>query len=190
VKRGISSDGDKAHFLIETRKSFLGTFATRYLFDVVNSIEAGGDRGRVLSAVVQTNDLDRESLLLAMESAKGFSSDGDKASFLREAAPHYLANNELAGAFFDVVDSVRAGGDHWSVLSSVLRRQPLRRENVLRAIKSASRMDSDGDKSGFLMEVAQLNLNDQAVTAAVREAASRISSEGDRMRVLAALSRE
>ena len=189
VGRELSSDGDKARILVETRKSFLGTAAERSFFDALNTIKAGGDRRRVLSAVIEKNELSRDSLLLAMESARGFSSDGDKAGFLADAAPHYLANDELASAFFDVVDSIRAGGDHLRVLSSVLARQPVRRENILRAVQSAGRMRADGDKSRFLVEVAQLNLNDQAVTAAVREAAARIGSEGDRMRVLAALSR-
>lgn len=190
VAREISSDGDKARFLVESRNAFLGTTAEPAFFDAINSIKSDGDRKRVLTAVVQNEGLQRQSLLRVMDSARAFSSDGDKGSFLTEAAPHYLGNDELATAYFGAVDSIRADGDHRRVLSLTLNQKPVRRENILRAVKSAGRIMSDGDKAGFLMEVAALNLNDQTVTTAVRDAAARIGSEGDRLRVLAALSRE
>ena len=191
VARDISSDGDKARFLIESRNTFLeNDTATPAFFDAVNSIQAGGDRRRVLTAVVEKDGLGREPLLLALESAKGLSSDGDKGGFLAAAAPHYLGNDELAIAFFDTVSSIRAGGDHRRVLSSSLSQRPIRHENIVLAVKSAKRLMSDGDKAGFLLEVVAMNLRDSMVTTAVREAAAGIGSEGDRMRVLAALSQE
>jgi hypothetical protein len=191
VARNISSDGDKARFLVESRDTFLANDAAApSFFDAINSIKSDGDRGRVLTAAVKKDGLGRELLLLALESAKRFSSDGDKGRFLAEAAPHYLGNDELAIAFFDAVSSIRADGDHRRVLSLSLGQRPVRHENIVLAVKSARRIMSDGDKAGFLLEVVAMNLKDSMVTTAVREAASGIGSEGDRMRVLAALSQE
>ena len=191
MARDVSSDGDKARFLIESRNTFLANdTATPAFFDAINSIKSGGDLRRVLTAVVEKDGLGREPLLLALESAKGFSSDGDKGGFLAAAAPYYLGNDELAIAFFDTVSSIRAGGDHRRVLSLSLSQRPVRHENIVLAVKSAKRMMSDGDKAGFLLEVVAMNLKDSMVTTAVREAAAGIGSEGDRMRVLAALSQE
>lgn len=191
VAREVSSDGDKARFLVESLGAYLGSeAAAASFFEAVDSIRADGDRRHVLTAVAQTRGLGRSNLVRTFESAKGLSSDGDKAGFLAEADPHDLADAEVAAAFFGAVDSIRSDGDRRRVLSTLLRRGQLGRENLLRALKSAARMSSDGDKAGFLLEVAQAATQDASVRAAVREAARGISSEGDRQRVLAALERE
>jgi hypothetical protein len=188
VAREVSSDGDKARFLVESCNSYLvNEAAAASFFDAINSISADGDRRRVLTALIEKNGLGRGSLLRVMDSARQFSSDGDKGEFLSGAAHRYLGDDELATAFFATVGSIRADGDHKRVLSLLLSQRPLRHETVLRAVKAVSGVRSDGDKAGFLLEVVQLHLQDLAVITAVREAAAGISSEGDRLRVLAAL---
>ncbi|HEX8351959.1 MAG TPA: hypothetical protein VF611_03485 [Pyrinomonadaceae bacterium] len=191
VARTVSSDGDKARFLVESLGSYLGgEAAPASFFEAVNSIRADGDRRRVLAAVAGTKGLSRANLLRTFESAKGMASDGDKAGFLAGVDPRELGDAGVAAAFFEAVDSIRADGDRRRVLSTLLGGRGLSRENLLRTLRSAARMSSDGDKAGFLLEVAHAGPQDASVRAALREAARGISSEGDRQRVLAALAQE
>lgn len=187
----ISSDGDKARVLIEAVSLYLNnTDAAAAFFEATGSIKSDVDHRRVLTAVLKRDNLNRQTLLGMAGSAKSISSDGDKAGFLIDAGHLYLSDVALSAAFFEAVSGIKSGGDRSRVLSTLLRRNKLDRDNLLRALKSASAISSDGDKAEVFIKVAEAGTRDTVVRVAVRDAAREIKSAGDRERVMAALAQE
>ncbi len=191
VAKEISSEGDKARVLVEAVGLYLNNAdATAAFFEAASSIKSDVDHRRVLTAVLQRDNLNRQTLLGMVGSVKNMSSDGDKAGFLIEAGHLYLNEAALSAAFFEAVSVIKLSGDRRRVLSTLVRRNKLDRENLLRVLKSASAISSDGDKAEVFMEVAEAGASDAVVRVAVRDAAKNIKSVGDRERVMAVLAQE
>jgi hypothetical protein len=191
VAKEISSDGDKARVLIEAAGLYLNNAdAAAAFFDAADSIKSDVDHRRVLTAVLKRSNLNRQALLGMVRSAGRMSSDGDKAGFLIDAGHLYLNDATVSATFFEAVSSIKSGGDRRRVLSTLLRRNKLGRENLLLALKSAAAITSDGDKAEVFIELAEAGTSDKVVRVAVRDAARDIKSVGDRERVMAALAQE
>jgi hypothetical protein len=117
--RQISSDYELAVFLIESTESYIGTDRMiPVFFEAIKKIGSDYEHHRVLSAVVEKKP-GRRVLTPMLESAGSISSDYEKASFLIEAAPLYLADAGLRNAFLQTVNSISSDYERGRVLSVV-----------------------------------------------------------------------
>jgi hypothetical protein len=190
VAREISSDGEKAVLLIETANLYLGNKAAAPDFFVaVGSISSDGERRRVLSTILKNNP-DTEDILRALKSARAISSDGEKASLLIQHSAVFLNHPASLPSLFDVIDSISSDGEHARVLSLLLKRNTLNKENLMRFLRSAERISSDGEKANVLLSAVRVYANDASVLSAIAEVTKTISSDGERQRVLSAIARQ
>lgn len=120
--REISSDYELAVFLIESKDKYLGTDKMiPVFFEATRKIGSDYEHHRVLSAVVQKQP-GKRVLSLMLESAASISSDYEKASFLIEAAPLYMAEASLRSAFLQTVNSISSDYERGRVLSFVAKK--------------------------------------------------------------------
>jgi hypothetical protein len=185
----IHSDGEKASLLIASTDLFLDHQSVAPdFFEAIGSLRSDGERRRVLSAMLKRN-LDDENLLRVLKSARGISSDGEKANLLIQYADLFLDHTPPLQAFFDTTNSLSSDGEHARVLKALLKRGGLGRENLSRALRSAERMSSDGEKANVLIQAARVYASDEAALNAIADAARTISSDGEKNRVLSAIVR-
>jgi hypothetical protein len=189
IEREIHSDGEKAVLLIESADPFLDHQSTAPdFFAAIGSIHSDGERRRVLSAMLKRN-LNDENVLRTLKSARTINSDGEKAALLVQHTDVFLNHPSSLQAFFDTTDSLSSDGEHARVLSALLKREGLGRENLLRAIRSAERISSDGEKANVLIRAARVYASDETALSAIAEAAKTINSDGEKQRVLSAIVR-
>jgi hypothetical protein len=120
--REIASDYELAVFLIESKDKYLATDKLiPVFFEATRKIGSDYERHRVLSAVLE-KQRDRRVLAPMLESAAAISSDYEKASFLIEAAPLYMAEAGLRSAFMQAVNSISSEYERGRVLSVVAKR--------------------------------------------------------------------
>lgn len=118
----ISSDGDKAAFLIEAGHLYLREVAlSDAFFEAASGIKSGGDRRRVLSTLLRRNKFDRENLLRALKSASAISSDGDKAEVFISVAEAGTGDTVVRVAVRDAAKEIKSVGDRERVLSALMR---------------------------------------------------------------------
>ncbi|HEX8843892.1 MAG TPA: hypothetical protein VF791_04575 [Pyrinomonadaceae bacterium] len=124
----------------------------------------------------------------ARQAARQLSSDGEKAILLIESADLYLGNERVAPDFFETVLSIHSDGEHRRVLSAILRKGP-GTEDILRTLKSARAISSDGEKALLLIQHAELFLNHSSTLPSLFDTINSIGSDGEHARVLSALLR-
>jgi len=185
--RGISSDGDKAHVLIDVDGMYFTGELRPHLFEAVESISSDGDKRRVLSDILKKDAGSGDTLFGVTRAAKHISSDGDKAEVLIEMAGLYRDNGGLGMAYFEAVKSISSDGDHARVLSTLLTAHGDDLYTVARVLESAGKISSDGDKARVLKEAVVRYSADEPVRKAFIDAANSISSDGDHQQVLVAL---
>jgi hypothetical protein len=123
--RQLSSDYERATFLIETADRYLSTGELiAVLFETTGKIESDYERHRVLSSVLRKQP-DSRVLGPMLEAAKTIGSDYEKASFLIEAAPLYLSDAGLRSAFMRTVNTISSDYERGRVLSFVSKRTQL-----------------------------------------------------------------
>jgi alkylated DNA nucleotide flippase Atl1 len=124
----------------------------------------------------------------ARQAAREISSDGEKANLFIETADLYLVNEAASPDFFYAIGSIHSDGEHRRVLSAILKKSP-DDENILRTIKSARTISSDGEKANLLIQNSELFLNHPASLPSLFDAINSISSDGEHARVLSAMLR-
>lgn len=208
----MSSDNDKADFLV-THQADLLTDAVRFsYFRAVNSIHSDNDRRRVLVHVLETDGHDAETARLVGQSAREMSSDNDKADVLLSVPAAtsgnsgcallmaaqkiqsdndkarvlgdaaYVESSQCRDAYFAVVNLINSDNDRSEVLQNLLKHGPLGDDTYRNIANSAKSMNSDNDKANVL--VLEGNCYNGA---AFFDAVNSIQSSNDRARVLAAL---
>jgi hypothetical protein len=184
--RKISSDGEKAGLLVAAAPHYQTPATRESFFDSVDSISSDGEHRRVLASVLERYGPDRETLALALRSAKRISSDGEKATVLVQAADFRLVDDTVRSNYFRAADSIGSDGEHRRVLSAVLKKNA-DKDILVRSLRSASGMSSDGEKGAVLSEAAGVYVDDPIVRRAFFDAAGTIDSDGERHRALSAL---
>ena len=184
---GISSDGDKAHVLVDVDGKYFTGDLRPNLFEAVESISSDGDKRRVLSDIVKKDAGNADTFLGSARAARHISSDGDKSAVLIEMANSYRENNGLGMAYFDAVKTISSDGDHARVLSTLLAAHGDDRDTLARVLGSAAKISSDGDKARVLKEAVNRYTDDDFIRKAFMDAANSISSDGDHQQVLVAL---
>jgi hypothetical protein len=210
--RKISSDNDKAEFLIAHQREFATADLRNSYFRAVNSISSDNDRRRVLTGMLETDGQSPETARLVGLSAKGMSSDNDKAEVLLavpnaaagdthcallKAARTISADNDKArvlhesgyidaaqcrDAYFAVLNLISSDNDRSNVLQNLLNQPAHDLETYREIANSARTMNSDNDKANVLSL-----LGGQYAEAPFFEAADTIQSNHDRERVLQAV---
>jgi hypothetical protein len=184
--RKISSDGEKAGLLIAAAPHYQTSATRESFFDTVDSISSDGEHRRVLASVLERYGPDRETLALALRSAKRISSDGEKAAVLIQAADFRLMDDTARTNYFRAADSISSDGEHAKVLSAVLQKNA-DKDILIRSLRSASGISSDGEKCAVLTEAAAVFVDDAIVRRAFFDTAGTISSDGERKHALSAL---
>ena len=184
--RKISSDGEKAGLLVAAAPHYQTPATRESFFDSVDSISSDGEHRRVLASVLERYGPDRETLALALRSAKRISSDGEKATVLIQAADFRLMDDTARTNYFRAADSISSDGEHARVLSAVLKKNA-DKDILVRSLRSASGISSDGEKCSVLTEAAAVYVDDAIVRRAFFDTAGTISSDGERHHALSAL---
>jgi beta-lactamase regulating signal transducer with metallopeptidase domain len=210
--RKISSDNDKAGFLLDHQHDLAAASLRTSYFRAVNSISSDNDRRRVLVHLLETDGQDPEIGRLVALSAKEMSSDNDKADILLAipatgsaqtgcalltAAKHIQSDNDKArvlrdsayagatqcrDAYFAAVNLIQSDNDRAGVLQNLMEHATLTPETYRDIAHSAKAINSDNDKANVLILVAT-----QYTAAPFFDAANTIQSSNDRARVLKAV---
>ncbi|MCU1260067.1 MAG: hypothetical protein JWO80_2952 [Bryobacterales bacterium] len=206
--RKISSDHDKAEFLIANANRFAADQLRTSYFHAVDSINSDNDRRRVLMGMLEADGRSPETASLVGKSAKSMNSDHDKAEVLI-AIPStsgeatcgllkaartiqsdydkarvlrdsgYMESSECRDAFFAVVNQIHSDNDRSTVLREMLNRPALSAATYQEVASAAKAMSSDNDKANVLMLLAGYYTE-----APFFEAVNTVHSDNDRKRVL------
>jgi beta-lactamase regulating signal transducer with metallopeptidase domain len=113
------------------------------------------------------------------------------ASLIQEplASSAALSSDEsrLPSDFFKAVAALNNSASQREILSALLKRRGLTKENLIQSLVVAKNIDSDGEKAEFLVSAAGVCTGDTEVLNAFFNAVSTIDSAGERRRVLSAL---
>jgi hypothetical protein len=210
--RKISSDNDKADFLIAHQRDLSADGVRTSYFSAVNSIHSDNDRRRLLMRLLETQGHDPETARLIGLSAKSMNSDNDKADVLLaipaatsadarcgllNAARTIQSDNDKArvlkdagyvesaqcrDAYFAVVNLIHSDNDRSEVLQTLLKSPSLESDTDRNIADSARTMNSDNDKANVLVQLAA-RYSGQPLF----DSANSIQSSNDRMRVLNAV---
>jgi beta-lactamase regulating signal transducer with metallopeptidase domain len=209
--RKISSDHEKAEFLLASAHRFAADHLRASYFHAVDSISSDYDRRRVLIAMLEADGRSPETASRVGQSAKLMSSDHDKAevliaipllsggtgcALLKAArtiqSDHdkarvlrdsgYLESSECAGAFFAVVSLIQSDNDRSSVLRDMLDRPGLGPSTYASVASAAKAMSSDNDKANVLILLSKYYAGTPFF-----DAVNTIRSDNDRKRVLKGL---
>lgn len=158
------------------------------VFDEIDRIESSSAKRRYFTALLEQGRLNTAQLQrLAREASRQIPSSGDRARFLKEAAPYYLANSAVYDAYFDAISTIASSGDHARVLIHLFDEQDLDPEAFFLLLRSARRLSSSGDKARVLIKATAHYENDPEIRKAFFEAVDTIASSGDQTRTLQAL---
>jgi beta-lactamase regulating signal transducer with metallopeptidase domain len=139
-----------------------------------------GDKQQVLSGMLDSADT--PTLHVVLRLAEQIGSDGEKAAFLRRAAPRVLdpSNATLREAFFRTYASIGSDGEKHVVLNAALK-QALKSPTITRdVIRGAVKIGSDGEKAALLRSVAKSRLlTTDELRAEYIRAARTIGSDGE-----------
>jgi beta-lactamase regulating signal transducer with metallopeptidase domain len=105
------------------------------------------------------------------------------------AAPSTLSSDEgrLPSDFFQVVAALGNSASQREILSALLKRRGLTKENLVQSLIAAKSIASDGEKAEFLVGAALFCTGETEVLSAFFNTVSTIGSAGERRRVLSAL---
>lgn len=157
------------------------------VLDEISLIRSDGAKRIYFRELLSIHDPDTATLRrVARQAAREISSDGEKAYLLIQIADLYLGNEAVAPDFFDAINSIHSDGEHRRVLSAILKKSP-GNEDILRTLKSARAISSDGEKASLLVQYAELFLNHNSSLPTLFDTINSISSDGEHARVLSAL---
>jgi hypothetical protein len=161
----------------------------RGVLDEISLIKTDYAKRIYFTTLIEEGSPDSATLNDALkQAARQLSSDYERARFLIDTAARYLSTDELIAVFFEATRKIESDYERHRVLSSVLRNQP--RARVLGPmLESASTIDSDYEKAGFLIEAAPLYISDAALRSAFLRVVNTISSDYERGRVLSFVSK-
>jgi hypothetical protein len=184
----ISSDDEKAGFLVEAAEHYKGNEAIRWpYFKAANSISSDDERRHVLSAILSSDGSDHETLVDALQSAAGISSDEEKAGILIESCRYFTEDDTVRQSFFKAANSISSDEEHARVLSALAHGHLQNADTLTAAAKSAKQISSDTDKAKVLVEMASEDVQSAAVRPNFFAAVNSISSDEEHGRVLSAL---
>jgi len=185
----IASDGTKSAFLVGAADLYLNNDAVSPDFFVtIDTLKADGDRRHVLSSLLE-KDLSSQNLLRTLKAAAGISSDGDKATLFITYADPYLRQSAVVPDFFASINAIKSNGDRRNIYLAFLEKN-LNHEILLRVLRSAAGISSDGDKAAVLIRAAEILPNDDVLRSVILEISQTLSSDGDRRRVATVLSQK
>jgi hypothetical protein len=157
------------------------------VLDEISLIKSDGAKRIYFRELFNSGNLDATTLRrAARQIGHEIHSDGEKAILLNESADLFLVHQSIAPDFFEAIGSIQSDGEHRLVLSALLKRN-LNDENVLRALKSARPISSDGEKANLLVQHTEVFLNHPSSLQAFFETTDSLSSDGEHARVLNAL---
>lgn len=185
----IASDGEKQELLSSVAPLYLKENLRPEFFDVINTIASDGEHARIITAVVNDDPGDRESLMLAARSAARIASDGEKAQVLISIADHYQGDVGTRSAWFAAVNSIASDGEKHRALSAIVSRAGADRYTLVEVMKSAATIASAGEKASLLIESAPHYTEDPVIRRYFFIAVDSIASDGEKHKVLSAISR-
>ena len=157
------------------------------VLDEISLIKSEGAKRVYFRELLRIGRLDAPTLRrAARQAAREISSDGEKASLLIETADLFLSHKSAAPDFFDAVGTINSDGERRRVLSAVLKRSP-GAEDIVRSLRSAREISSDGEKAYLLVEHLALFLDHPASLPTLFDVINSISSDGEHARVLSSL---
>ena len=157
------------------------------VLDEISLIKSDGAKRIYFHELFNSGNLDATTLRrAARQIGREIHSDGEKAILLIESADLFLVHQSIAPEFFEAIGSIQSDGEHRLVLSALLKRN-LNDENVLRTLKSARPISSDGEKATLLVQHTDVFLNHPSSLQAFFETTDSLSSDGEHARVLNAL---
>ena len=157
------------------------------VLDEISLIKSEGAKRVYFRELLRIGRLDAATLgRAARQVAREISSDGEKASLLVETADLFLSHKSAAPDFFDAVGTINSDGERRRVLSAVLRRSP-GTEEIVRSLRSAREISSDGEKAYLLVEHLALFLDHPASLPTLFDVINSVSSDGEHARVLTTL---
>jgi beta-lactamase regulating signal transducer with metallopeptidase domain len=210
--RKISSDNDKAEFLMAHQQELITDQTRGSYFSAVNSIQADNDRRRVLMHLLESNGHDPETARLIGLSARAMSSDNDKADVLLaipaaasgdarcgllSAARTIQSDNDKArvlrdsgyvesaqcrDAWFAVANLIQSDNDRSEALQNLVKSGNLEAGTYRDVAISAKAVNSDNDKANILTA-----LSGHYIDTPFFESLDTIHSDNDRARVLKAV---
>lgn len=153
------------------------------LFDEIDLIESSSSRVRYMTHLFDQADLNDDQLLHAATLARDIPSSGDRSRFLKNSAGPFLASAQATPNYFNAVESIPSSGDKTRVLNHLVNENLLtNREAYLEAIGVAKSIPSSGDRSRFLINAADLYIEE--ASDLYFDAVRSIPSSGDKTRVL------
>ena len=120
--RPISSDNEKARTLIALAAV---SVPDAEFFKAADSISSDGQRREVLAAVVANKHaLNRETFVRLLGTARGISSDGEKARVLVEVAEVCPADDAVITAYVETLETISSTVEFRRAFSAIARRHP------------------------------------------------------------------
>ena len=190
ASQSIKSDYERAQLLLQVGRVLLAKdeLIPEY-FAVLSRMSSDYERRRTLSGLLKRDQLNRDALAAAADSARAIKSDYEKAVFLIQSAEHYHADNRLRSAWFAVLSTFESDYEHHRVLKSMVKIPNLSADALLDVMKSAARIGSDYEKASFLIGAINLYQSDPRLRVALVNVAKTIGSEYERGRVQKRLDR-
>ena len=162
--------------------------ASEFLKAVAASDSAASQR-ELLLAFLKRGNLSSELLAQVFVVAKRMDSDGEKAEFLIAAAASCTSAQGVANAYFNAVASIGSSGEKRRALEGVLRLKGHERSILIRALRTAAGINSDGETAELLVKAASAYAMDGEALSVFLGAVSSIDSAGERRRALTAVLR-
>jgi beta-lactamase regulating signal transducer with metallopeptidase domain len=116
----INGDYEAAQFLLEVLQKGSVEGAVRPpFFKVVNSLDGGYERGRVLQVVARKSDASHDTILAVLQSAKGLSGY-ELSQLLQAVASTHVLSGDLRDAYLDAADSL-SGYEQGQVMTALVK---------------------------------------------------------------------
>jgi hypothetical protein len=181
IARIESNRAKRIYFVELVARTSDSDMLRRILRQATHEIDSDGDRRRFFA-----NLLDRPVLMPdLLQAAVRLESDGEKAGFLVEALHYYPQDDTGRAQFFKTLNTIVSDGERRRVLGALLRR-PRSRDDAARIFSSAAKLNSDGEKTGLLIQGAGELSGSAGARRAWFSAVDTIRSDGEHRRALEA----
>jgi hypothetical protein len=186
----IASDYERAQMLLQVGRVFLAKndLIPDY-FAALDKMQSDYERRRTLTGLLKGEQLNREALAAAAQSARAIDSDYEKAVFLIQATDRYHGDDRLRAGWFNALSTIQSDYEHHRVLAAIIKLPNLSADALVDVMNSAARMQSDYEKASFLIEAISRYQPDARLRAALVNVAKTISSDYERGRVQKRLDR-